>query len=242
LPTLRISKEGSSTPGREEKIDQDNDSSQAGGLPAVAKTNTNPNSKEQVDGESPPPKKAPIVVPHQEKPPPATTKLTSKFNRFTNFLGSRAVSNYNLKMTAPCNMQFVALPLRTNENATKSPSAFAVCGLKGFNEEVNMKPTLGARLAKINGKDVGEDWTLEKLYGELDAESANNKKMVLTFRNETWSPGQSKVFREGLRNVENNNSSNSTPDAAAVPNQKKMEETHQRTNILDDGERWALYL
>jgi hypothetical protein len=159
-------------------------------------------------------------------------------NRFVKFLGTRAITNYNLKIGSPCNIQFVGLPLNssTNENKTehrspvktevvqdhgivqtnetstrsldaglapdsqKSTCAFAVCGLDGFNAEINMKPTIGAQLVKINGKVIGDECTLEILHNILDKKRAKPK--VLTFRNELWDTAQTKVLNAAILRVE----------------------------------------
>jgi len=188
----------------------------------------------------------------------APKKSTSFSNRFATFMGARTITNYNLKMILPCNIQFVEIPLNTSTNETKkekrplmaslgtadvvkdhgivvqtnnstapastrslddglspdsqkTPSVFAVCGLNGFNTEINSKPTVGAQLTKINGKPIDERWTLEILHGVLDKESGERstsstrvKPIVLTFRNELWDTAQTRVLNAAVRRVEGN--------------------------------------
>lgn len=178
------------------------------------------------------------------KTPKAENKGAMLSNRFSMFLGQRSIPNYNLKMTPPCNLQFVELEVKsiyqeneeggkqsqvpesqglvedhgilqthddssqylTRDNATsqKKDTIFAVCGFEGFNTEINMKPTLGARLAKINGRTIDRDWTLEKLYRDLEGISNNTKggktkPIVLTFRNEIWDKEQANRLSTAIR-------------------------------------------
>ena len=213
-----------------------------------------------------------------ETPTPTKTQTRSRpsfSNRFAKFLGHRSVSNYNLKMVPPCNLQFVELLLQDDKqpsgweqrkmenrqqhsqmarssssgrtatnvvedhgivhnpndyasttltrslgnsnnhsfsHSQRKRTAFVVCGFDGFNTETNMKPTLGARLAKINGQAIDEEWTLKKIYIQLTGSSVGNgndnssenkrsevKPIVLTFRNETWDKVQSEDLSTAIR-------------------------------------------
>mmetsp|Transcript_24978 Transcript_24978/g.58955 ORF Transcript_24978/g.58955 Transcript_24978/m.58955 type:complete len:635 (+) Transcript_24978:263-2167(+) len=177
---------------------------------------------------------------HEDTPTVQNTP-TSLSSRFAKFLGHRVLSNYNLKMEPPCNLQFAELGVessrqdnvkekqqsqsaestdvekdtsfgsvennRSDQPKKKAP-IFAVCGFDGFNAEINMKPTLGARLVKINGQSMSDDWTLEKLCNEMAGNNANanssgkstkSKPIVLTFRNETWDRAQSEELTKAIR-------------------------------------------
>ena len=183
-------------------------------------------------------------------------------NRFAKFLGAtRTVSNYNLKIVTPCNIQFVEIPtdaltmeenqkekqqsidttastntttqvvedhgiivpiddgsIRSLDDERLSPDSekartFAVCGLDGFNTTLNMKPTVGAQLTKINGKMISERWTLQTLYSELEKyntsstttsianKNSSKKHVVLTFRNERWDTEQTKILNAAIQEV-----------------------------------------
>eukprot|EP00531_Pseudo-nitzschia_arenysensis_P017951 CAMPEP_0116127876 /NCGR_PEP_ID=MMETSP0329-20121206/7065_1 /TAXON_ID=697910 /ORGANISM="Pseudo-nitzschia arenysensis, Strain B593" /LENGTH=616 /DNA_ID=CAMNT_0003621987 /DNA_START=317 /DNA_END=2167 /DNA_ORIENTATION=+ len=181
---------------------------------------------------------------HVEEPKPTenahTRDNSSSFsNRFAKFLGSRAIANYNLKIVTPCNIQFVEIPLNASGKETEvvedhgidqmsKATAFAVCGLKGFNEELNMKPSIGAQLTKINGKAIDERWTLQTLYSELGKydDSKVRTKVVLTFRDERWDGEQSKILDAAIRAVEttgpsSDSSQKEKPDGASLFDSQK---------------------
>eukprot|EP00536_Pseudo-nitzschia_multiseries_P004520 jgi/Psemu1/10139/gm1.10139_g len=187
----------------------------------------------------------------KDEAPTIQDMASSLSDRFARFLGHRVVSNYNLKMVPPCNLQFVELELKSSrqehkhenggegasidigsldDNTTyghqtkqkqKQNTAFAVCGFDGFNAEINMKPTVGARLMKLNGQAINDEWTLERLCEELAGNSNSNnnnnsssnnnnnnsgenarsttKPIVLTFRNEIWEKAQSEELSKAIR-------------------------------------------
>lgn len=135
----------------------------------------------------------------QEELSDAKTNEGSFANRFTRFLGPRAVQNYSLKIVPPCNIQFVEIPIQgtgTNDEST----ALVVCGLQSFNEDINMKPTIGAQIIKINGNPVDERCTLQELYSELD-KLKTKKSIILKFRNERWDLEQTKLLNAAIRDV-----------------------------------------
>lgn len=176
----------------------------------------------QDESENSPKKKISFPV---EEPKPIenahTRDNSSSFsNRFAKFLGPRAITNYNLKIVTPCNIQFAEIPLNASGKETEvvedhgidqmsKATAFAVCGLKGFNAEINMKPNIGAQLTKINGKAIDERWTLQTLYSELGKydDSKARTKVVLTFRDERWDAEQSNILDAAIREVETKGSS-----------------------------------
>jgi len=142
------------------------------------------------------------------------TNAASLSNRFAKFLGTRPIPNYNLKIITPCNIQFVKLPLNaaqvldkeTVRKSQKFPCAFVICGLDGFDDAINMKPTIGARLTKINGKAIDEQWTIEKLYYALDKKDDSGtenrtRRINLTFRNETWDAVQTRILDSAIQRI-----------------------------------------
>jgi hypothetical protein len=280
LPVLRFSAEGSITPDRKiaSSCEQGSSSGSIATNPIVDEVNHRESDSSEERSQ----------VSHKQQPTgdadamETTTNLTSFSNRFAKFLGTRSISNYNLKIVPPCNIQFVGLPLntsaskyktekmspantevvedhgivQTNDTSTRSlddglspdsqklPSAFAVCGLDGFNTEINMKPTVGAQLVKINGKTIDDECTLETLYNKLDKKSGTKnraKPIVLTFRNELWDTAQTKVLNAAILRVECKNSSTSVNSSNDGRKENKNDglslfESHQtRTNSFEGG-------
>jgi hypothetical protein len=76
-------------------------------------------------------------------------------------------------------------------------TAFAVCGFGDFDEDANLKPTMGARLVRINGTPVDGCWTLKELHEALDPTEV--KIQSLTFRNEIWDRKQSSMLRTAIK-------------------------------------------
>jgi len=202
---------------------------------------------------TPPPPK-PLAKQQQHRSSPAPASLT---NRFASFLAPRPIPNYNLKMTQPCNIQFVDLALGTaksNSNTAASSSssssprsldseqilnqstvAFAVCGLEGFDSAANMKPTVGARLIKIQGKTIDDQWTVGKLYGTLNRDAnkttTRTKNIVLTFRNEKWDALQTKVLNDAVYN--NKVASPTLSPGTGSRNTSNRHNNHQRVNSFE---------
>lgn len=127
-------------------------------------------------------------------------------------------------------------------------TAFAVCGFEGFNTETNMKPTLGARLTKINGQTIDEMWTLEKIYSELagssscvsneNKKSSENKRngvkpIVLTFRDETWDKVQYEDLIKAIR-IQQRDVGKVAVGVAAAPS-TDTEEHHGRFSNIKSG-------
>lgn len=159
-------------------------------------------------------------------------------------------------MTQPCNIQFVDLALgtaeRNNDTAASSSSsprsldseqilnqstvAFAVCGLEGFDSGANMKPTVGARLIKIQGKTIDDQWTVGKLYGMLNGDAnkttTGTKKIVLTFRNEKWDALQTKVLNDAVYN-NNKVASQTLSPGTGSRNIGNRHNNHQRVNSFE---------
>jgi len=199
-----------------------------------------------------------------------TRKISTSFsNRFVKFLGTRAITNYNLKIVLPCNIQFVGLPLNssTNENKThnrspvktevvedngivqtnetstrsldaglspdsqQSPCVFAVCGLDGFNTDINMKPTVGAQLVKINRNAIGDECTLETLRTILDKKGA--KTIVLTFRNELWDTAQTKVLNAAILRVECKNSTTTSTSVNSSNDGRKENKKNDGASLFE---------
>ena len=130
----------------------------------------------------------------------AKSNEKSLTDRFARFLGPHAIQNYNLKIVPPCNIQFVEIPLKSANKKDES-TALAVCGLQGFNDELNMKPTIGAQITKINGNSIDERCTLQELYSKLDKHTTK-KPVILTFRNERWDSQQTKILNAAIHDQE----------------------------------------
>jgi predicted nucleic acid-binding Zn-ribbon protein len=277
MPTFRFSKDGIFKPGSE-----NNSSSEKGSTTDSTMTKSDIDEPNICENDSPQKAKKKQQI-GDSGVVDTGSNLASNLNRFAKFLGSRAISNYNLKIVPPCNIQFVELPLnkpmkenknekrslgntevvedhgivQINDTSTrslsdgvspdsgKSPCAFVVCGLNGFNSQINMKPTIGAQLTKINGNAVDEEWTLDTLYNELEQESGtknNAKQITLTFRNETWDNAQIRVINEAIVRVKRSGASARSSDDGGKEKTDgaSLFESHQRTNSLDapqsDGE------
>lgn len=105
----------------------------------------------------------------------------------------------------------------TTATAKKQSYVFALCGFKGFDAGVNVKPSLGSRLVAINGIDVNPHLTLDELYDELKLMQGSNsvggdssgtrsgsnnacfeKFLTLTFRIESWNHEQNEVLNEAI--------------------------------------------
>jgi len=266
MPTFRFSKDGIVMPG------SGNSSSNEKGSTTDSTMTTSDIDEPNVRENDSPQKDNKKQHTGDSGPTDTGNNLASNLNRFAKFLGARAVSNYNLKIVPPCNIQFVELPIHkpTNEkrslgntevvedhgivqindastrslidglspDSVKSPCAFVVCGLNGFNSQINLKPTIGAQLTKINGNPVNEEWTLDTLYNQLERESGTRnkaKQVTLTFRNETWDTAQIRVINEAIVRVKRSGASPRSSDGGGKERTDgaSLFETHQRTNSFE---------
>ena len=106
-------------------------------------------------------------------------------------------------------MQVVAIPLRNETSAEDSPYetqsdaqqvAYAICGFNGFVAQINVKPTLGARLIRINGTPIEE--AAEKWNSVEAVEAAivsQNRSISLTFRNDHWNKTQKEKLQVAIQ-------------------------------------------
>lgn len=245
MPTIRLSAEEGSIITPEKKASEKETSSNSTVSTASVEEKTKDESDDSQKKESQSPAKEEKATENAHK----RDNSSSFSNRFAKFLGPRAISNYNLKIVTPCNIQFVEIPLNASDTEVvedhgidqmSKATAFAVCGLKGFNTDINMKPNIGAQLTKINGEMIDKRWTLQTLYSELGKydDPKSRTKIVLTFRDERWDVEQSKILDTAIRGVETqgasyNHAKEKTDGASLFENQ-------QRTNNLEgqqtDGE------
>ncbi|KAG7348111.1 hypothetical protein IV203_016816 [Nitzschia inconspicua] len=120
-------------------------------------------------------------------------RMMSNLNKTFRLFGSTP-SNYTLKFIKPFQMQFSVFEVNVNANGesemkgsvSRSENAFVVVGFDGFDEIANIKPTLGARLVRINGVDVDSKWDLLKLHDAIYTNNEEKSSINLTFRNEEW--------------------------------------------------------
>lgn len=76
-----------------------------------------------------------------------------------------------------------ALTLSTGKaassNDTSRNEAFVVSGFVGFNDELNERPNLGARLVAISGEPVDPNWSLSELQDQIgNAESSDRQPLL----------------------------------------------------------------
>lgn len=130
-------------------------------------------------------------------------------NPFSMLLGPRTAQAYTLQFVEPFQLQFVALSLLTTENETMSNNigtdmhisntAFAVCGFHGFDCELNIKPTLGARLLQINKTNLDPSWTVNDLEQHIRQQGP---RVSMTFRNDVWSKSQKEALQIAIQEHE----------------------------------------
>lgn len=131
-------------------------------------------------------------------------------NPFAVLLGPRHVQPYTLQLLHPYELQFVAL-LVTGSNGEEE-TAFAVCGYYGFEVALNVKPTLGARLLRVNKEDLNPDWTVHDLERHI---RALGPTASMTFRNDSWPKNQRDILREAIQEHERLNHRVSIPGGTA---------------------------
>jgi hypothetical protein len=141
-------------------------------------------------------------------PPRILQSKQGNQNPFAKLLGPRTAHPYTLEFLEPCQLQFVALLVRLNnddasliyelenENFT---TAFAVCGYHGFDSALNVKPALGARLLQINKQDVDSTWTVQELEKHL---RELGPRATMTFRNDSWSKTQKDTLQMAIQEQE----------------------------------------
>jgi len=146
-------------------------------------------------------------VAKDEKPKSqALPRCNMDMNPFAQFFAPKEVQPYTLQFEAPFSLQFVALEAHTNQSRpntiigmeppSMTETAFSVCGYHGFDSSVNLKPTLGARLLRINMEPVNTKWSIKELEGKIEAEG---KTVKLTFRNDTWDRKQKEALRVAVQ-------------------------------------------
>jgi len=263
VPVIRFSKEGMVTPERTTNSSSSSKSTEKP-KPSPSNSTVASTKSVEVESESLPEKASPAPTknkPRETVHTRSNSNPESFSNRFARFLGPRAIANYNLRIVPPFNIQFVEIPLQessqvvedhgilvpANDGSTKSleegdalsppnrKQALAVCGLRGFNDFVNMKPTIGAQITKINGGLIGERCTLQTLYSELNKHKGR-KPVVLTFRNEKWDEEQTKILNAAIRDVENGND-NQQPDKEKADGASLFESSQKASNIGEEAEQ-----
>ncbi|KAL3902943.1 MAG: hypothetical protein SGILL_010636 [Bacillariaceae sp.] len=131
---------------------------------------------------------------------------------FGSFLSNRPATNYTLRMKPAFNMQFTVLDVMGSGGSKEN--AFVVIGFQGFDESVNVKPTLGARLTKINGIPIGPKCSLESLQNALYGKSNSKVSKSLTFRNDEWDAEQKKALDAAIAATTATTKSESTKNKA----------------------------
>lgn len=86
-------------------------------------------------------------------------------------------------------------PPENNDSSETSVCAFLVCGEYGFDSQLNVRPTLGARLIKVNGECV-DTWTLEQIKEETHH---NPRDFTMTFRNEPLNRQQREILSKAIQ-------------------------------------------
>ena len=145
-------------------------------------------------------------------PSSSKTTVDGNSNPFAAFLAPKPAQPYTLSFVAPFAMQFVKIPISTSKESMNHslPSsgtdpapnieyAFCVCGYHGFDSEINVKPTLGARLLEIEKKPLNPNWSANEVE---EAIVAPGKHAKLTFRNDTWAKKQKEVLNAAIQEQE----------------------------------------
>jgi len=237
MPTIRLSAEEGSIITPEKKSSEKETSSNS----TISTPSVDEKTRDESEDSHKKEKQSPVKEEKVTETDHKRDNSSSFSNRFAKFLGPRAISNYNLKIVTPCNIQFVEIPLNASGKETEvvedhgidqmsKATAFAVCGLKGFNTDINMKPNIGAQLTKINGEMIDKRWTLQTLYSELGKydDPKSRTKIVLTFRDERWDAEQSKILDASIRGVETQGASYN--NAKEKTDGASLFESQQRTN------------
>jgi hypothetical protein len=126
----------------------------------------------------------------EAKPP--LTGIMSSLNMNFGFLNTRQASGYTLRMSPPFTMQFAMLEVDAKDSHNEvigKEKAFVVVGFRGFDDFTNVRPTLGARLMKINDTPISSKWTVDDVTKELYGKKASK---TLSFRNDDWDAAQKK--------------------------------------------------
>ncbi len=133
----------------------------------------------------------------------------SKFhnpNPFTMLLGPRSAQPYTLQFLEPFQLQFVDLLEPSGKDSMTnvleiqdSTIAFAVCGYHGFDCDLNVKPTVGARLLQINKQNVDPLWTVQDLEQHI---RGLGPRTIMTFRNDSWSKTQKETLQLAIQEQE----------------------------------------
>jgi len=134
--------------------------------------------------------------------PSAPPQKVSDSNPFSMFLASKPVQSYGLNLQKPWTMQYVEIQVPVSHDSVSEASephfetAFAVCGYHGFDSSINCKPTIGARLLKINQEPIQSAWTMEQLLEKLEVQGSS---ILLTFRNDAWNKAQKKILKQAIQ-------------------------------------------
>ena len=130
------------------------------------------------------------------------------------FLAPKVAQPYTLSFLHLFSLQFVSLQVNSEPSTTSSTTnndtsggmtpllvtetAFAVCGYQGFDFNANVKPTLGARLLRINEESVTSSWSAEDLEKTIRALGG---KASMTFRNDCWDKKQKEALNSAHRKL-----------------------------------------
>ena len=94
-----------------------------------------------------------------------------------------------------------------------SECMFLVCGHNGFDESINIRPTVGARLIAINGESLEKGrWSfkriLDAMQGRAIMSSSNGSRpsiFTMSFRNESLVKEQVEILEKAIITLENKN-------------------------------------
>ena len=146
--------------------------------------------------------------------PPSTgsssSGATKSNNPFAAFLApmKQKPQPYTLTFIKPYALQVAKIPLPAVSSAEDSPYeshsassevAYAICGYHGLDTDVNVKPTLGARLMCINGIPIdgaGKQWS--SVEAVETAIASHGRSISLTFRNDVWNKAQKERLQAAI--------------------------------------------
>ena len=149
----------------------------------------------------------------KEVPPstgPSSSGATKSNNPFAAFLApmQQKPQPYTLTFVRPYALQVAKIPLPAVTSAEDSPYeshaasnqvAYAICGYHGLDTDINVKPTLGARLMCINGipiDDSGKEWS--SVEAVESAILSHGRSISLTFRNDVWNRAQKERLQSAI--------------------------------------------